>query len=114
LWRMWTVTDEALNGPFSHVIVSYASQQMVEVGGESSLHSGGSVRVTNENVTRVRAATLPFGREGNLPDPGRELSGDVGDATTFPVKSVVFAVSLGLKCCRVERGDLSQYRSHVL
>ena len=72
---MWTVTDEALNGPFSHVIVSYASQQMVEVGGESSLHSGGSVRVANKDVTRERGVTIPLidecfeGREGGLPYP---------------------------------------------
>ena len=57
---MGTVTDVALNGPFSHVIVSDASQQRVEVGSESNLHSGGSVRVTNKDVTRERAVTLPF------------------------------------------------------
>jgi len=70
---------------------------MGKVGSESSLHSGGSVRVTNTDITRGRAVTLPFirgcfdGREGGLPDPGREHSGDGGDETAFPNKSVVFA-----------------------
>ena len=56
-------TDVALNGPFPRVILSYDAQQRVEVGSESSLHSGGSVRVANKDVTGRRAVNLPyFGR----------------------------------------------------
>ena len=68
-------TDVALNGPFPRVILSYDAQQRVEVGSESSLHSGGSVRVANKDVTRERGVTIPLidecfeGREGGLPYP---------------------------------------------
>ena len=85
---MGTVTDVALNGPFPRGIVSYDAQQREEVGSEGSLHSGGSMRATNKDVTGERAVTLPFidgcfeGREGGLPDPRRVRSGDVGNETS--------------------------------
>ena len=74
---------------FSRVIVSSDAQQRVEVGSESSLHNGGSVRVANKDVAGERAVTLPFvdgwfeGREGGLPDPRRVRPGDVGDESAF-------------------------------
>ena len=57
-------TDVALNGPFPRVILSYDAQQRVEVGSESSLHSGGSVK--------VRAVTL------------ETLLAEVGSLVDFP------------------------------
>ena len=59
VWGMGTVTDVALNGAFPGVILSDDAQQRVEVGSESSLHSLGSVRAANKDVTGERG--LPKG-----------------------------------------------------
>jgi len=99
--------------------MSDATQHRVEVGGEGSLHNGGSVRVTNKDITRKRAVTFPFvggcfeRREEGLPDPRRACSGDGDDETALPDKSVVFSASLGSKGRRVERGDLEESRFAV-
>ena len=90
MWGVGTIPYVALNGPFPRVVLSYDAQQRVEVSRECSLHSVGSVRVANENVTGERAVTLSFidgsveGREGGLPDPRRVRSGDGGNKTAFP------------------------------
>ena len=49
VWSIWTVTGIALNRPFA--IVGNATCQGVQVGGEGSVHSGESVRVTDKDVT---------------------------------------------------------------
>lgn len=112
MWGMGTVTGVALNGPFPRVIVSYDAHQRVEGNIEGGLHCGGSMGVADENVTGERAVTLPFidgsveGREGGLPDPRRVRSGDGGNKTAFPDKTVIFPTSVRPKGGRIERSDL--------
>ena len=111
---MGTDTGVSLNGPFPRVIVSYDAHQRVEGNIEGGLHCGGSVGVADENVTGERAVTLPFidgsveGREGGLPDPRRVRSGDVGNETAFPNKSVIVSTGVRPKGGRVEQGDLEE------
>ena len=113
---MGTVTDVALNGPFPRVILSCDASQRVEVSTECSLHSGGSARVADENVTREWAVTLQFidgsveGREGGLPDPRRVRSGDGGNKTVFLIffKAVIFSTGVRPKDGKVEGGDLKE------